>query len=358
MPNTGGAGLPHHDVVIIGAGPGGASAAYQLMLASDLKVALVERLQDDRFAHYHRMCGEGISQAGLREIGLPMDGLVEQPVTIVEEHWPGDIDVKVKVKGAIIDRVALLERLKAQFLKMGGTMIDDGVTHMVGNGPGMEVHLASGEAVTADHVIGADGARSKVRAKFFPELVPRLIWADQFITDQGTERGVLHFHYDQRYVGGYKWVFPSKEGSRIGFPRGTDQLPAGVLERHRRAIPIAKPERVVNGRVCLVGDAACQVNSISFGGIRTAIMAGRMAAKALAKNDLARYQREWVSSSFAKASDIDTYSRLSSMSNEELARIARPFDKGYVGLAAMMAMVFSRDRALYLAFRAAGNYGW
>jgi flavin-dependent dehydrogenase len=135
-------------------------------------------------------------------------------------------------------------------------------------------------------------------------------------------------------------------------------LPSGVIERHRRAIPIAKPEKVVDGRVCLVGDAACQVNSISFGGIRTAIMAGRMAAKALAKNDLARYQREWASSSFAKASDIDTYRRLSSMSNEELARVAKPFRKGYVGLDAMMAMVFSRDRALYLAFRAAGNYGW
>ncbi len=358
MPNTGGAGLSHHDVVIIGAGPGGASAAYHLLLASKLKVALVERLQDDRFAHYHRMCGEGISQAGLRGIGLPLEGLVEQPIATVEEHWPGDIDVRVKVKGAIIDRVALLERMKARFLEMGGVMIDDSVSRIVGNGPGMEVHLASGGTMTTDHVIGADGARSKVRAKFFPELVPGLIWADQFITDERTEKGVLHFHYDQRYVGGYKWVFPAKEGSRIGFPRGTDQMPGGVIERHRRAIPIAKPERVVNGRVCLVGDAACQVNSISFGGIRTAIIAGRMAAKALAKDDLARYQREWTSSSFAKASDIATYRRLSSMSNEEMARIAKPFEKGYVGFNAMMAMLFSRDRALYLAFRAAGNYGW
>jgi digeranylgeranylglycerophospholipid reductase len=345
-------------VVIVGAGPGGASAAYHLLLASDLKVALVERLQEDRFAHYHRMCGEGISQAGLGEIGLPGEGLVEQPINTVEEHWPRDIDVKIKVRGAIIDRVALLERLKSRFREMGGTMIEDGVTHVTGNGPGMEVSLASGGAITADHIIGADGARSKLRAKFFPELVPKLIWADQFITDQGTERGVLHFHYDQRYVGGYKWVFPAHEGSRIGFPRGTEQTPSGVMERHRRAIPIARPERVVNGRVCLVGDAACQVNSISFGGIRTAIAAGRMAANALAKNDLGRYQREWSSSPFAKASDIDTYRRLSSMSNEELARVARPFRKGYVGFDAMMTMVFSRDRALYLAFRAAGNYGW
>ncbi len=358
MPNTGGAGLSHHDVVVIGAGPGGASAAYHLLLASKLKVALVERLEDDRFAHYHRMCGEGISQAGLRGIDLPLEGLIEQPIAIVEEHWPGDIDVKVKVKGAIIDRVALLKRMKGRFLDMGGEMVDDSVSRIVGNGPGMEVHMASGGKLTTDHVIGADGAHSKVRGRFFPELEPRLIWADQFITDERTEKGVLHFHYDQHYLGGYKWVFPAKEGSRIGFPRGTEKMPEGVVERHRRAIPIAKPERVVNGRVCLVGDAACQVNSISFGGIRTAITAGRMAAKALAKDDLARYQREWMASSFAKASDIATYRRLSSMSNEEMARIAKPFGKGYVGFNATMAMIFSRDRALYLAFRKAGNYGW
>jgi digeranylgeranylglycerophospholipid reductase len=197
-----------------------------------------------------------------------------------------------------------------------------------------------------------------VRARFFPELVPGLIWADQFITDERTETGVLHFHYDQRYKGGYKWIFPAKEGSRIGFPRGTEEMPEGVTERHRRAIPIGKPERVVNGRVCLVGDAACQVNSISFGGIRTSIIAGRMAAKALARDDLARYQREWTSSPFAKASDIATYRRLSSMSNEEMSRIAEPFERGYVGFNTTMAMLFSRERAIYLAFRAAGNYGW
>jgi hypothetical protein len=41
-----------------------------------------------------------------------------------------------------------------------------------------------------------------------------------------------------------------------------------------------------------------------------------------------------------------------------MARIAKPFEKGHVGFNAMMTMLFSRERTIYLAFRAAGNYGW
>ena len=207
--------------------------------------------------------------------------------------------------------------------------------------------MTSGQTIThnAPHRCRWRSFQSSVQ--ILPELVPDLIWADQFLLDAPTERGVLHFHYDERYGGGYHWVFPAKVGSRVGFPKGTDPVPPDHLERHRRAIPVAKAERLVNGRCCLVGDAACQVNAISFGGIRTAMVAGRMAAEAIARGDLSSYERHWSSSPYAKASDMGTHARLSSMSNQEMTRMTEPFRDGYGSLRALKAMLFSSDREIY-----------
>jgi flavin-dependent dehydrogenase len=351
--------LPRYDAVVIGGGPGGTSAAKHLVRGSpESRVALVERLEGERFSHYHHMCGEGISLAGLKELGHEWQAMVEQDIDTVVEHWPGDREMRIKVKGAIIDRVVLLDRLRATFERRGGEVLHDSVARVIPDGSGFEVHLASGQKLETVYLIGADGAHSKVRARFFPELVPDMIWADQFVIDDPTERGTLHFHYDQRYAGGYRWVFPTKAGSRVGFPRGTDPVPARYSERHRRAIPVARAKRLVDGRCCLVGDAACQANAISFGGIRTAMMGGRMAAEAVVKGDLAGYERRWVRSPFAKASDMGAFARLRSMTNEEMTRVTEPFRDGYGTLRAMKAMSFSRDRGLYRAFWSSGRYGW
>jgi flavin-dependent dehydrogenase len=321
-------------------------------------VALVERLESERFSHYHHMCGEGISQDGLKEIGQDLQGVVVQGIDTIVEHWPGGRDIKIKVKGAIIDRVFLLDRLRATYEREGGKVIRDSVVRVIPNGPGFEVQLTSGQTITTMHLIGADGAHSKVRSTFFPELVPHLIWADQFLLDSPTERGVMHFHYDQRYGGGYRWVFPAKVGNHLGFPKGTDPVPPEYLERHRRAIPVAKAERLVYGRCCLVGDAACQANAISFGGIRTAMVAGRMAAEAIVRGDLSSYERHWSSSPYAKASDMGTFARLRSMSNQEMIGMTEPFRDGYDGLSALKALLLSSDRKLYRTLWSSGRYGW
>lgn len=153
-------------------------------------------------------------------------------------------------------------------------------------------------------------------------------------------------------------MFPAKVGNHLGFPKGTDPVPPEYLERHRRAIPVAKAERLVCGRCCLVGDAACQANAISFGGIRTAMVAGRMAAEAIVRGDLSSYERHWSSSPYAKASDMGTFARLRSMSNQEMIGMTEPFRDGYDGLSALKALLLSSDRKLYRTLWSSGRYGW
>ena len=51
-----------YDVVIVGAGPAGSSAAWFLS-GSGLRVAVIERLSDEKLPEYHRICGGGIRGA-------------------------------------------------------------------------------------------------------------------------------------------------------------------------------------------------------------------------------------------------------------------------------------------------------
>ena len=151
MPDIGGAGLPRYDVIVVGGGPGGTSAANHLIQRSPgSRVALVERLEAERFSHYHHMCGEGISKNGLKEIGHDPQGVIEQGIDTVVEHWPGGRDIEIRVKGAIIDRALLLDSLRATYEREGGTVIHDSVVRVIPDGPGFEVHLTSGQTVSTD----------------------------------------------------------------------------------------------------------------------------------------------------------------------------------------------------------------
>ena len=64
-----------YDVVIVGAGPAGSSAAWFLS-GSGLRVAVIERLSDEKFPEYHRICGGGISRRGVSLIPLKEEAIL------------------------------------------------------------------------------------------------------------------------------------------------------------------------------------------------------------------------------------------------------------------------------------------
>ena len=56
------------DVVIVGSGPGGMSAARTLA-GSGLKTAVIERLSESGMRRYHSTCGEAVSVRMFERIG-------------------------------------------------------------------------------------------------------------------------------------------------------------------------------------------------------------------------------------------------------------------------------------------------
>ncbi|MGD0818892.1 MAG: NAD(P)/FAD-dependent oxidoreductase [Methanomassiliicoccales archaeon] len=353
--------MDEYHTVIVGAGPAGSSVASTLQprLAKDQRVLLLERLPQDKFDRYHRMCGEGISHAGLKEAGCLDRKFIVDIITRAEEHWPGDITIETRLKGYIIDRTLVLKELRKRFEDHGGIVSRETVISIRRSGHGFVLGTMSGDEVKCKYLVGADGAQSLVRKEMFPDQEITKIWAVQAVLDVKPEKGIIHFHYDHRYGGGYRWEFPNGNMSRIGFPRGTDVLPDNAVEVHERAVPIGSLDSLVSGNACIVGDAAAMVNPVSFGGIRTALVSGRMVADAIAKMNLGQYEISWKRSGFANPIFMASYRALASMSNDDMTRSIRPYKGGLTAFNHAKAILkYPEYRVLYRSYGLSLRYGW
>ena len=93
-----------------------------------------------------------------------------------------------------------------------------------------------------------------------------------------------------------------------------------------RAIPIRRPfDRLVHGRVALLGDAGCQVFSAHGSGIGIGLLAGRMLAEALARGrGPADYQRRFLREQGGVLAAYDIFRRHSQqLRAEDLATLMR-----------------------------------
>lgn len=305
---------------------------------------------------YHRMCGEAISAKAFAELSPLQPQAVTFRIERAVEHWPGDITIDTEAQGFILDRPAFLRQLLARATKEGCHLEQGAAVSISQENESYLVRTREGKEYRAKWLVGADGWNSLVRRTLF-QGGPRLLWAEQHVLPTPTESNVMHFHYDQRYLGGYRWVFPHPQGSRTGFTRGTEPRPK-ALEHHARPIPYGYRE-CVKGNACLVGDAGGQANPITFGGIRIGMAAAKMMASSLIKGDLSSYARDWPSSRHVSPCYVQAFDALKGMDNDALYRSVRPFRKGYGvqgGLRAMMSG--KRNRVLYRAYDLAAEWGW
>lgn len=293
------------DVVVIGAGPAGASAAYAAAVQGR-RVLLLERSELPRY----KTCGGGI--IGLSRDALP-DG-VELPlrdrvnaVTFTMRGRLGRTRRSRRTLFGLVNRAELDARL-AEAARGAGARLRTGVTvaRVEQHGPDVPdrrtvaVHLADGEKVLARAVVGADGSAGRTSSHVGVELeqvdlgleaeipVPPEVaddWRGRVLIDWGP------------LPGSYGWVFPKGDTLTVGVisARGDGAATKRYLEDFTARLGLAGFEPSLSsghltrcrahnsplsrGRVVVCGDAAGLLEPWTREGISYALRSGRLAGE-------------------------------------------------------------------------------
>src|SRR6185503_20276173 len=326
--------MPDVDVLVVGAGPAGAVAAWQAKLAGpELDVVLLER---DPAVGSPVRCAEGVGDAGLREFVNP-DGAdwVSRRITDVIFEAPDDTQVLLSNSGIgwILDRTRFDAHLAAQAAGEGAAvLVGAEATGMSRNGHD-RWHVRVKQNGTEDVyrariVIGADGVETMVgRWAGLDTRVPSRDMescAQYLLEDIDFNPNAIYLQFSEAIApGGYAWIFPKGERvANVGLGmvalksdgrNARQYLDAWVARRFPNG---ARTGYTVGGvivhttikktyadGVLIAGDAAHMINPLSGGGINNAMKAGRLAgctaAAAIREGDtserrLSKYHQAWM----------------------------------------------------------------
>ncbi|MFD1829693.1 geranylgeranyl reductase family protein [Streptomyces desertarenae] len=296
---------PVWDVVVVGAGPAGASAAYAAAVAGR-RVLLVEKAELPRY----KTCGGGIigpSRDALPPgFELPLRDRVHAVTFSLNGRFARTRRSRTMLFG-LVNRPEFDQALVESAQKAGAELwTGAGVTRVEQHGPAVPdrrtvaVVLADGRTVLARAVVGADGSASRIGAHVGVKVeqvdlgleaeipVPPPVaedWAGRVLIDWGP------------LPGSYGWVFPKGdtltvgvisargEGAatkryledfiaRLGLAGFEPEISSGHLTRCRAAdSPLSR------GRVLVCGDAAGLLEPWTREGISFALRSGRLAGE-------------------------------------------------------------------------------
>jgi geranylgeranyl reductase family protein len=304
------------DAIVVGAGPAGCAAAYDLAVAGRA-VLMVDRCDFPR----PKACAGGLTMKAVRSLRYSIEPVVREVVhrIVLEKNGVSPTVVKTRKPICVMtvrsefDAFCFAKTLSVgvSFLKVRGVkdvrsvggveaVIGGGAIDGLGNGVGNWVEVDTGEDVLRGlFVVGADGVNSQVRRFCAGAGDVKGGFALEAQVPLKAAKVDLTFDFGA-VKNGYGWVFPKGDHLNVGL--GYYGGPADEKLNRERLVGYVRQrlgtdtvDHVVGqylgvsaldsacayGRVLLAGDAAGLVDPLTAEGIYSAVVSGQAAAKAI-----------------------------------------------------------------------------
>jgi geranylgeranyl reductase family protein len=296
------------DVAIIGSGPAGASAAFELS-KSGITTVIIEKETLPRY----KTCGGGLVHRGRKNIPFDISSVVEKEFYEVDTYF-SNTNIKLTTKRdkpiiSMIMRDAFDNLIVEKSKENGVTLLQKHKVTDITFGDIQTLHTSEGD-IQAKFIISADGALSPIAKmagwKETRTVIPALEYEIE-VPSADFERLSKNVRFDIDAIPhGYAWCFPKKNHLSVGvciLIKTNQKIDLkkyyneylkvlGITEiinedAHGFMIPVSpRTDTFVQKNVFLIGDSAGFADPILAEGISNAILSGVLAAQSIIESKL------------------------------------------------------------------------
>jgi geranylgeranyl reductase family protein len=292
------------DVIVIGAGPAGAMAAYELAKAG-LRVAILEK---ERLPRY-KTCGGGLVFRGRELLPISVQSAVEKEFDSLAVYFDNQNQPFTAQRNfpilSMVMRDQFDQLLVQEAVKEGAVLLEGQCLHYLDVESEIKVHTQD-DVFTTRYVVAADGVLGPTAKlagwKETRKLIPALEY-EVGVEPAVFERLAKEARFDIDAIPqGYGWCFPKANHLSIGvglFAPKKIQLrdfykaylnKLGIEsttfeEAHGFQIPVgARTDGFTRNRVFLTGDAAGFADPLTAEGLANSIHSGILAGQSIASH--------------------------------------------------------------------------
>lgn len=292
------------DVVVAGAGPAGATAAYEAA-SKGLSVIVLEKKTLPRY----KTCGGGLVFRGRQKLPFDVSSVVVREFRNLSVYFKGSTTSFTAQRNepivSMVMRDTFDQLLVSKAVEKGVQLSENCVMEKIETKKNLTIHTSKG-IIRSRFLVVADGAYSPTAKlagwKESRNLIPALEY-ELAVPPKDFERLSQEVRFDvDAAPNGYGWCFPKANHLSVGvacLKKNKVNLndcyneylkTLGISEvinaqAHGFQIPVSpRADRFAWKGIFLVGDAAGFADPLTAEGISNAILSGQLAGRAIAEN--------------------------------------------------------------------------